>query len=166
MIQSVDNWRKEQLSWFSEPTVIQQDHDLIQYIKNNKLTCAIGRGPVDYFSNVINLQLTGSCNFCIYLVNDHNVSIDLNLLIEDVNHIIQHELDADGILYLAINKFLIFPKVYDLELPIDHDDAIKVFLTKKIKGHLVNYYSGANDNGTNFNWVHPLTRFYFKASAL
>ena len=56
--------------------------------------------------------------------------------------------------------------MYDLELPIDHDDAIKVFLTKKIKGHLVNYYSGANDNGTNFNWVHPLTRFYFKASAL
>jgi len=155
------SWREQQLSWFHEPVMIQQDHDLVEYMKSNNITQARIHGDVEFFSKHVT-PVEHSSDFSIWIENDTTQLFDFALLVDRLNHEIQHNLLTNGVLYLAVNKFLCEPKQYDIALPEDYNDAIKQYLETTIQASLVTALLPKHIEGNKFNWVHPLTRFYFK----
>ena len=73
-------------------------------------------------------------------------------------------MNPNGLIYLALNKYLVLPKCYDRNLSEDYDVAIEEFITKQINATVEKYYACGLDNGNRFNWVHPLTRFYLRVN--
>lgn len=149
-----------QLSWFEPGHVIRQDQDLINTIVNGQYTHAVGYGDIDYFKNHINFVSSGPVNLCIYIANE---TFDFVQLIEHVNYVIKTQLNSLGLIYLSLNKYLAIPKLYDSELDNDYDCAIEQFVRKNVNAQIEQYYPCGNDGGTQFNWAHPLTRFYLRA---
>jgi hypothetical protein len=70
-------WREQQLSWFADPVVIQQDQDLLDYIKNNKIQRAMIYGD-NFFSQYVNTVDIGMVDFVIWI---ENKSFDFDQLI-------------------------------------------------------------------------------------
>ena len=151
-------WREQQLNWFIEPSIIQQDYDLIKYIKDNQLMYAILHGD-NFFSQYIKVVETGTVDFVIWIEKQ---SFDFDQLIVNINNVINCRLNNGGVLYLALNKYQAQARKYDIKLSQDYDVAIKEYLEKNINATIEQYLPNYNSTGTQLNWVHPLTRFYFK----
>ena len=154
----MSDWRQQQLAWFEEPAVIKQDHDLLEKIKQVNPRAILFKGQADYFQKLLGTK-DGPYDFCVYIVNQ---SFNFNSLINEINFIIDSDLENNSLLYLSINKYQAQADIYDVGLPEDYDVAIKQFMISNVHAELQDYHSGAGDDTKQFNWVHPLTRFYFK----
>lgn len=152
------SWREYQLGWYSEPVIIKQDHELLEYIKRNQIQHAIIHGD-DFFSQHINKVDHGSVDFIIWIENQ---SFSFDQLISNINNKIANNLAPGGVLYLAVNKFLCSDPQYTTDLPDDYDHAILKYVADNVNAELEQYFPDLDSEGTMFNWVHPLTRFYFR----
>jgi len=156
--QSTLSWREQQLNWFAEPMIIKQDQQLIDYIKHNHIQHAMIYGD-DFFSQYVDRVDCGPVEFIICIKNK---PFTFDQLVTDINNNIANNLSADGTLYLAVNKFLCTAPEHGIEFPDDYDDAILKYLTDNVDAVVEKYFLDHNSIGSMFNWVHPLTRFYFK----
>lgn len=158
-----NTWRDQQLAVFqkncADTVVIQQDQDLVNFINTNHYTTAFGYGDVEYFSQYITFINTGIVDFCIFIIN---TPFEFGELVEKINHVIQHNVNKHGILYLAINKFLAFPLNYSHNVDADYDQLLYQFIKEQVNAEIMSYDYVHNDRGQMFNFVHPLTRFYLK----
>lgn len=151
-------WREQQLSWFADPVTIQQDQDLIDYIKQNQIQHAMIHGD-EFFSQYVTAVNTGMVDFVIWIENQ---SFDFDHLIYNVNQMIAHNLRNNGVIYIAINKFLCQGRNYATGLPDDYNESILTYLKTNINATLEKHLFDHSHSGSSFNWVHPLTRFYFR----
>jgi hypothetical protein len=151
-------WREQQLSWFADPVAIQQDQDLIDYIKNNQIQCAMIHGD-NFFSQYVTTVDTGMVDFIIWIENQ---SFDFDQLILNLNQTIANNLCNNGVIYIAVNKFLCQGRNYATELPDDYNEAILTYLKINVNATLEKYLFDHRSSGSCFNWVHPLTQFYFR----
>ena len=151
-------WREYQLGWYAEPVVIKQDHELIEYIKHNHIQHAIIHGD-DFFSQHVNKVDYGPVDLVIWIENQ---SFDFEQLVNNINTEITNNLSQNGTLYLAVNKFLCSKSQYTTDLPDDYNYAIFDYVTKNVNAVTEKYFPDLDGEGTMFNWVHPLTRFYFR----
>ena len=158
---TVLSWRAQQLSWFSEPVMIQQDYDVVEYMKLNHIRQARIHGDGGFFSTYVE-PVNGKCNFSIWIENQVDKLFDFKQLVDQLNSEIHNNLSEQGVLYFAVNKFLCQPQAYDLSLPEDYDDAVVKYLKSNIKATMEIVLLHRNIKGSEFNWVHPLTRFYFR----
>jgi hypothetical protein len=156
--QSVLSWREQQLGWFAEPVTIKQDQQLIDYIHNNQITQAMIYGD-DFFSQYVNKVNHGPVDFIIWI---QNKPFEFHQLVDELNNNIAANLCDNGILYLAVNKFLCSKPQHGIDLPDNYDDAILKYLTDNVDAVVEKYLLDRNSIGSMFNWVHPLTQFYFK----
>jgi hypothetical protein len=49
-------------------------------------------------------------------------------------------------------------------LSTNYDCAIEEFISKNVNGKIEQYFACGNDGGNQFNWAHPLTRFYLRVN--
>lgn len=151
--------RQRQLSWMPPGAVIRQDQELIAYIQSHGYDRAIGYGPTDFLRPFINFVEQAPEEFVIYIeTGPYNFS----QLIDSVNRVIDHKIKQDGRLYLSFNKYQAVPGNYDSDLAEDYDQAIVQYVSTRIAAKLEHYLPCGDDRGNKFNWVHPLTRFYFQ----
>jgi hypothetical protein len=153
------HWREQQKIAFLEPVEIQQDHDLLTFINKSAYTRAIGRGDVDYFNQAIEIVEHGPVDFCIYIQNS---PFDFYQLADDVNHVIANELTPGAMIYLAINKFYAEPVSYNHPVSDDYHQAIQEFVSREINADIIDYQFQPEDDGSYFNFAHPLVRFYLE----
>jgi hypothetical protein len=152
------SWRKEQVDAFGEKVIFKQDAELIDYIQKNQITQAFGVGAdVKYFSSHLTFVKSGPVNFCIYIVNEPFNFLELA---KTLNYTLDKHVAPGGILYLAINKFLAEPVGVMLKLNDVYEVAIKEFIEQTVNAKIINFIYQPNDNGSYFNFAHPLTRFY------
>jgi hypothetical protein len=158
-----NNWREQQLAVFqencSETLMIQQDQDLIDFIRNNNYTTALAHGDTEFFGQYLTLVKTGTVDFCIFIINEPFVFADV---VNSVNNTIQYNMNKDGIIYLAINKFLSFPFKYRGNINDDYDQLIYQLVEEQVNAEILDYSYVEDDQGIMFNFAHPLTRFYLK----
>jgi hypothetical protein len=154
------NLRKIQLGAIDEPVIIQQDHDLIEYIRQNNITEAGGFGDIDYFREHVRF-VDYPTNFGIVIINASYYQF--GWLKKYVNNILENKIQSGGILYLAINKFLATNDTTNYGIAqSDYDLAIEEFIRSNINATVELYLYHPNDRGQNFNFIHPLTRFYLR----
>ena len=151
-------WRKQQLSWFAEPVIIKQDQQLIDYMKHNHIRHAMIHGD-DFFSQHINKVDHGPVEFIICI---KNTPFKFSQLASEINYEIANNLSTGGVLYLAVNKFLCTEPESDVDLLDNYDHAILQYMQKHVNAVIEQHFPDSNSVGSMFNWVHPLTRFYFK----
>ena len=151
-------WRKQQLSWFDEPVTIKQDQELIDFIKHNNIQHAIMYGDT-FFAQHITKVDHGPVDLIIWIQNQ---PFKFDQLVSNINREISTNLSDTGTFYLAINKFLCTEPQSDTDFPDNYDHAILQYVTDNINAVLIQHFLDCNSTGTMFNWVHPLTRFYFK----
>lgn len=152
------NHRILQLSAISEPVIIQQDYDLIEYIHKNKIIEAYGHGEVEYFCDYVTF-VGGPAKFGIMIVNEY---YQFSWLEHTVNQVLQDKIQTGGVLYLAVNKFLADSEIQNSITEADYDLAIKQFVELHINATIESYQYNTNDRGKSFNFIHPLTRFYLR----
>ena len=155
------NWRQQQLSRFDDNVIIRQDQDLVDYIKNNNIQQASGSGAVGYFSNFVQF-VKGPSDFYMCIINE---PFDFLEMIDDINMIIKNHINVNGMLYLALNKFYANPICYSSDLSSNYDIAIYQFVKEKVHGSIKLFLHNENDDGTYFNFAHPITRFYIQKTA-
>lgn len=151
--------RHRQLSWLPLGAVIRQDQELIAFIQSYGYDRAIGYGSIDFLRPFINLVEQAPEDLVIYIQTD---PYDFNWLIDSVNHVVDHKIKQGGRLYLSFNKYQAVPGNYHSDLAEDYDQAILQYMSAKIAAKLEQYLPCGDDRGNKFNWVHPLTRFYFQ----
>jgi len=151
--------RSRQLSWLSPGSRIRQDQDLIDFIRQNAFEKCYAVGDVDYFSPWIQFVDQGPVDFCICI---QTAGFDLDDLIDHINCMIQQKISAGGHVYLAFNRYQITPKKYADGLSDDFDTAIDQYVRAKIQARVDRYIPCGEDDGNQFNWIHPLTRFYLR----
>lgn len=151
---------KRQLDLFdtNEPLIIKQDNELLEFIGSEGIKSARLVGNTDHIVG-LNLPAHDQSDIVVYLVNE---SFRFDQVVDTANNLLKNHLTSQGWLYLAVNKFLAEPDCYDQTLPVDYELAILKYLEKNINATLQHYITNHPDNGTYFNWVHPLTRFYFQ----
>lgn len=158
----VDHKRNAQLGFFTGDCCIKQDQDLIDLVKRHKFSQAYGYGDVAYFAEFVEFVRDKRVDFCIAIVNE---IFDFEQLCHDVNEIITDHMNPAGLIYLAINKYLVKPRCYAKDLNDDYDQAILQFVSNNVKAYVQDYQACGIDHGNRFNWVHPLTRFLLKVPA-
>lgn len=149
------DWRQQQLAAFSEPVILKQDHDLLEFCKKQGYSEAIGYGDCAYFQSA--LTFTDRAPLLVAIVNHKfnfvDLAAEINALIPNVT--------TGGFVYLAINKYLAIPGLYG-DYHHDYDLAIREFVEQNIRAKIVSYEFVANDSGEYFNFAHPVTRFYLQ----
>lgn len=157
----VEDTRNLQLGFFNNGCRIKQDQELIDLIKEHKFTKARGHGSVEYFNKFIEFVQDQTVDFCIFIINE---PFDFDILCQEVNTVIQQHMNANGLIYLSVNKYLVNPRCYSEKLNEDYDQAIKQFVESRIKASIQTHWPCGIDHGNKFNWVHPLTRFLLRVS--
>lgn len=146
---------KDQLNWYAGD-LYYQDYLLQEFIIQNKIERICYLGDCNYIKTIINSQNNLNPQLCIFIVNSlfkfSEVVYTCNKNLENLGN--------GSWLYLSVNKFLAESEPQE-GIVEDYDDAIYNFIANRIKFKIVKYYSGKTDQGRKFNWVHPLTRFYF-----
>jgi hypothetical protein len=148
--------REDWLTWYAGD-IIQQDHDLKNFIVEGNIRNIRYLGDSCYLKNVI-VPEHEPATMIVWLVNHE---FHYSELVDSCNAELE-KLGVGGILYLALNKFLAVPESH-LEIDKNYDQAIFDFISDHIQYPILKYQSGAHDYGKQFNWVHPLTRFYFSS---
>jgi len=151
------NDRKYQLGWFEDGSVIRQDQDLLDYIQTNGFKSVKIKGDIFLKEQIGDGQLP--FDLCVYMVTQ---PFRFDELINDINQIMRDEMDQRGIMYLAINKYLATADNYDNDLSDDYTDAILEYVSENVNAEIIEYHRHLKDDGTGFNWVHPLTIFYLR----
>jgi len=151
--------RQRQLSWLKPGSVIRQDQDLIDFIRQNAFEKCYPVGNVDYFRPWIQFVDQGPVDFCICI---QTAAFDLADLIDHINCVIQQKISPGGHVYLAFNRYQITPKKYADGLSDDFDTAIDQYVRAKARAWVDRYIPCGEDGGNQFNWIHPLTRFYLR----
>jgi len=157
MLKSTNDWREVQLKWY-KGTTIEQDHQLESFVKEHNIVRIGYQGSGNYLEQLLGNKQTTDLDLCVYYVNQ---PFEFGKVVQDCNKIINESLSPNGFLYLTMNKFLAVPEYFENSTE-DYDESIFVFLKEKINASVVKYHSGKLDGGIRFNWVHPLTRIYFK----
>lgn len=152
------SWREKQLGWFASDVQIQQDCDLIEFIGANQFTSIMGIGDVDFLA-MYNLQCQGQVDFCIYIANS---PYTFDGLVSELNELLASRIKDGGVLYLAVNDFLGTPGNYISESSGSYKVDLVNYFKLHINARLTKSFIDENDDGTKFNWTHPLTRLYFK----
>ena len=147
--------RNDTLTWY-KIDMVAQDHDLLQFIVDNHITSIKYLGDADFLKPIIQRE-SNDPTMCVYIANQN---FKFSKLLEQCNLELTL-MPKNSFLYLAINKFLANSESCNLALPDDYDDAILEYVKNKIQCPIIKYYSGKDDYGQKFNWLHPLTRFYF-----
>ena len=156
-LQDLLNWHKlgkQQLKWYGGDIVLQ-DQELLNFVEYHNIT------KIRYVGDSKQLELIVGKNsdqgeMCIYLVRS---PFKLDHVVEICNKELKR-LGAGGILYLALNKFLLEPCSQESVNP-NYEAAIYDFVVSNIHYPMIRYHSGIIDGGQRFNWIHPVTRFYF-----
>ena len=156
-LQDLLNWhklRKQQLKWYGGD-IILQDHELLSFVENHNIQ------KIRYVGDSKHLELlvgkkSEHGEMCIYLVKS---PFKLDHIVDVCNQELDR-LEPGGILYLALNKFLLEP-CSQQNVNANYESAIYDFVVSHIRCPLIRYHSGVIDGGKRFNWIHPLTRFYF-----
>jgi hypothetical protein len=151
------SWRILVESVVDKSYIIQQDYDLINYIKNNNITEYYGHNA-DYFRKFVKL-VDYPASFGICIINKH---FYFKEVVAVVNDILSTKIEKQGVLYLAINKFLADPICLQEYEKYSYDEALKCFLSRNISAKLISSFYLEKDDGNYFNFVHPLNRFYFQ----
>lgn len=144
-----------QLLWY-DADLCTQDAELMDFINLNEIKRIKYFGDIERIRTLINKVDDFDCQLCVYMVNS---PFKLSTIIENCSAIL-NQFNSLGYLYLSLNKFLLQHEFYN-NIEDDYDNAILFHVTKKIPFRLIKYYSGNVDGGIKFNWIHPLTRFYF-----
>lgn len=156
-VQDLLNWhkmRKQQLKWYGGDMILQ-DQEILNFVEYQNIQ------NIKYVGDSKHLELTigkksNHGEMCIYLVKS---PFKLDHIVEVCNQELER-LAPGGILYLALNKFLLEPCSQQTVNP-SYEAAIYDFVVSHIRYPLICYHSGIVDGGKRFNWIHPLTRFYF-----
>ena len=143
-----------QLQWYHGDMILQ-DHELLDFVNHNNIHKIKYIGDSNHLEDILGKKSEVG-DMCVYLVNS---LFDLEQVVDTCNKEIQC-LPLNGIFYLSLNKFLLQSKPQQ-GINADYDSALHNFVIDRIQFPLLRYYSGAVDGGKRFNWVHPLTRFYF-----
>lgn len=152
--------RELQLSLFNGDCRIRQDQELIDVIVSNKYKKALGVGDVNYFKNFIEFVNCGLVDFCVYIQQEE---FNFNDLVDSLNCIIENNMSPGSLIYLSINKYVAIPGKYNASnLSSDYDTAIEQFIRARVNAKIESYQPCGFDFGNEFNWVHPLTRFYLR----
>lgn len=154
-----DRSRDFQLGFFHDAFRIRQDQELIDLLHKYKFSKAKGYGSVGYFRQFLNFVQDQPVDFCMFIINE---PIDFELLCNYINHVIRHDMNSTGYIYLSVNKYLITARCYSEELSEDYDQAIKQFVEQRVEASIETYWACGLDSGNKFNWIHPLTRFFLK----
>jgi hypothetical protein len=146
--------RKQQLKWYGGD-IILQDQELLNFVEHHHVE------KIRYIGDSKHLELTigkksDQGEMCIYLVKS---SFNLDHVVKVCNEELA-QLAPGGILYLALNKFLLEPCTQESVNP-NYEAAIYDFVVSHIHYPVIRYHSGIIDGGQRFNWIHPVTRFYF-----
>jgi hypothetical protein len=145
-----------QLQWYHGDMILQ-DHELLHFVQHNKINKIKYIGDSKYLEDIIGKKHSDIADMCIYLVNSF---FDIQKVLEICNQEIRC-LPKNGIFYLSLNKFLLQSAPQQQNIDANYDFALRDFVIAHVHFPLLRYYSGAVDGGQRFNWVHPLTRFYF-----
>ena len=143
-----------QLQWYHGDMILQ-DHELLDFVTHNDIHKIKYIGDSKHLEDILGKK-SAAGDMCIYLVNSF---FDLEQVVETCNKEIKC-LPLNGIFYLSLNKFLLQP-IPQQDINANYDSALYNFIIDRVQFPLLRYYSGAVDGGRRFNWVHPLTRFYF-----
>lgn len=146
--------RKQQLKWYGG-NIILQDQELLNFVEHYQIEKIRYIGDSKHLELIVGKK-SEQGDMCVYLIKS---SFKLDHVVEVCNEELQR-LGAGGILYLALNKFLLEPCAQPTVNP-NYEAAIYDFVVSRIHYPLIRYHSGAIDGGKRFNWLHPLTRFYF-----
>lgn len=150
--------RASQLKFFQDSCQILQDKQLIDLIQDHDVDRALGFGDVGYFRDFVQFVDDGPVDFCVYIINQE---FDLDQICDHVNRIIATKMRSPGLVYLSINKYLVKPRCHNQNLPGNYDEALLMYVSSKIRASLKQYFACGQDQGLQFNWIHPLTRFVF-----
>jgi hypothetical protein len=153
--------RELQLGFFHNDCCIKQDQELIDLIQQHKFVRAIAKGSVNYFNQFVEFVEDQPVDFCIFIINE---PFDFDILCQEVNTVIQQHMNANGLIYLSVNKYLVDPRCYSDQLDEDYDQAIKQFVERRVNAAIKTYWPCGNDHGNKFNWLHPLTRFLLQVN--
>lgn len=150
-----NRWNNRQLEWH-EGDYVQQDIDLKEFIKNNSITRI--RYIVDSYNlkNVFGSENNDDPMLCVYIVKQ---KFKFSEIVKTCNLELK-KLKFGNFLYLSINKFIAIPEPQE-NISNDYDQAIYEYISSRVESKIHTYTSGKEDFGDRFNWVHPLTRFYF-----
>ena len=152
------HWRDQQLEAFGNTCMIKQDADLVLYIKQNHIKECAALGDVEYFSQYIKFTDSKS-NFGILI---QNTPFYWQQLADTINQFLEEKIVLGGILYLAVNKYFAEPVVHDPVLSEDYDQAIYQFVQHHVNASITSYNFSCDDQGLEFNFAHPLSRFYLQ----
>lgn len=148
------SWRETQLKWYKGDT-IQQDYELEQFVLDQNISSITYLGDSCYLKSIIGKEIPDG-QLYVHIINHPSKLSDITNI---SNHILKNSVSVK-FLYLAINKFILHPEPQS-DVVDDYDDAIYNYVTTHVDSKLIKYHSGKIDGGVKFNWVHPLTRFYF-----
>jgi hypothetical protein len=148
------SWRDTQLKWYGG-TTIQQDVELAKFVIENDIHAVKYMGDSDYLKEIIERE-QHPATMIILLINH---KFRFSEIVAMCNSELK-KLGPGGFLYLAINKFLAVPEPQNFTVD-DYDQAIHEYVKHNINFSMLQYHSGQDDSGKKFNWVHPITRFYF-----
>jgi len=136
--------------------IFEQDYLLKVFVEQKQISRILYLEDDGHVQSIIGHQVETDAQMCVYVVNR---TFQFSSIIKICNETLS-KLGKGSWLYLSINKFLAIPEP-QLEIPEQYDDAIYSYITSGVKYKLQDYITGKNDYGNRFNWVHPLTRFYF-----
>ena len=156
-LQDLLNWhklRKQQLKWYGGDIVLQ-DQELLNFVEYHNIQKIRYVGDSKHLELIVGKK-SDQGEMCIYLIKS---PFELSHVVEVCNKELAR-LAPGGILYLALNKFLLEPCSQEAVNP-NYEAAIYDFVVSHINYPVIRYHSGIIDGGQRFNWIHPLTRFYF-----
>lgn len=156
-LQNLLGWyqlRKQQLHWYGGDLVLQ-DQEILDFVEYHNIQQIRYVGDSQHLELILGKK-SEQGDMCVYLIKS---PFKLDHVVEVCNEELQR-LRPGGILYLAFNKFLLEPCAQPTVNP-NYEAAIYDFVVSRIHYPLIRYHSGVIDGGKRFNWLHPLTRFYF-----
>lgn len=146
--------RKQQLKWY-DGDIVLQDQEILDFVEYHNIQKIRYVGDSKHLELIVGKK-SEQGEMCVYLLKS---SFNLDHVVAVCNEELER-LGPGGILYLALNKFLLEPCAQPTANP-NYDPAIYDFVVTHINYPLIRYHSGIIDGGKRFNWIHPLTRFYF-----
>jgi hypothetical protein len=151
------NWhklRKQQLKWYGGDIVLQ-DQELLNFVEYHNIQKIRYIGDSKHVELVVGRK-SDPGEMCVYMIKS---PFELDHVVEVCNQELDR-LEPGGILYLSLNKFLLEPCALEPVNP-NYDATIYDFVVSHMRYPVIRYHSGIVDGGQRFNWIHPLTRFYF-----
>lgn len=161
------SWRLQQLEMFyGGKGIIEQDHRLIEFVKNNNVPrlVIVGDPDVEYFQQrlpdcVVSTNLQQQNPFMLAVLKTNlNVNLE-NFLQEMQSRVVLYQPQW---LYVAINKYVIETQQVWSDLTDDYDADLLDIISDSLLDYreLSRHY--LEDRGQYFNFAHPTTNVYYE----